>query len=86
MQCSSDCSIENPEMSSSCPDQGWYVAKYDPSKGGWVPHTGSALHCKPGYGPVPLIKAPGTAGVCQIFCCELAPTSSASSGPGSSGP
>ena len=84
MQCSSDCSIENPGMSASCPDQGWYIAKYDPARSGWVPHAGSPDHCKPGFAPVPFIKGAGTGGVCKIFCCELAPpTSSSGSGSGS---
>lgn len=79
MQCSSDCSVENPGMSSSCPDQGWYIAAYDSKRGGWVPHAGSPHSCKAGYRPVPLIKGSGSEGVCKIFCCELVPTSSSSS-------
>lgn len=82
MQCSADCSIENPSMTSSCPDKGWYVAKYDPARSAWIPHAGSADHCEPGYRPVPMISGPGTTGVCKIFCCELDPGSSSSSSSG----
>ncbi|MGI9243608.1 MAG: hypothetical protein ACR2RV_22610 [Verrucomicrobiales bacterium] len=61
-------------MSSSFPDQGYYIAKYDPQRGGWVPHAGSTPQCQPGYRAVPF-KAEGSStaseGVCKIFCCEL---------------
>lgn len=79
MQCSSDCSIINPGGSSACPESGFYIAKFNPARGGWEPHVGSPDQCAPGYEPAVFVPDPGgQEGVCKIFCCVLIPSSSGS--------